>query len=183
MSEDGQAQIRVDAEAVLTAQLTMLKGYLRHLTGTAEDAEDLAQEICLEALKNPGILFRGADTGAYLRGIARHLASRHHRRIRRDAMIEEIIELAWEAHPRPLDQNSEHQALAVCLGQLPSKLRRMVLWRYDEGLNSTQIGERLSTSGDAVRMALGRARQALSQCIKQRLKRAGAAAGEESLDA
>jgi DNA-directed RNA polymerase specialized sigma24 family protein len=42
-------------------------------------------------------------------------------------------------------------------------------WRYDEGLNATQIAGRLATSSDAIRMALLRIRQALARCVERRL--------------
>jgi RNA polymerase sigma-70 factor (ECF subfamily) len=177
------------AETALSQQMVMLRGYLRHLVGP-DHAEDLAQEVCLEALKNPQILFRGADRGAYLRGIARHLASRHHRRIKRELVIEEMIDLAWEASRvgraslpatgegdagAEARSTSEQQALKACLEQMPEKTRSMIVWRYDEGQNAAQIAVRMKMSGDAIRMALARARQALSKCIRQRMAAGGAA--------
>jgi RNA polymerase sigma factor (sigma-70 family) len=173
---DGDAQISIDAERILQAQTTMLRGYLRHLVASADDAEDLAQEVCLEVLKNPQMLMRGDDCGAYLRGVARHLASRHHRRIQRDALLEEFIELAWHKPIAPEATSAGEQlALSACLEQMPEKTRNMVLWRYDDGLTSSEIATRMSTSSEAIRMALARARQALSKCIKQRLAALGGA--------
>jgi len=168
-----QARLRKDAEALLTAHLNMLRGYMRHLTTSPEDAEDLAQEVCVEALKNPQILFRGSDAGAYLRGIARHLASRHHRRKQRDAVIEEIIDLAWGAYPRAgpgqteQTEEPEQHALQRCLAKMQGRLRRMLAWRYEQNLTSNQIAEKLHMSSEAVRMALARTRQALAKCIRQ----------------
>lgn len=170
------AQISSDAERALRAQQMMLRGYLRHLVGSADDAEDLAQEVCLEVLKNPQVLLRGDDCGAYLRGIARHLASRHHRRIQRDAVLEELIDLAWQANLAPeASVEGEQRALQACLEQMPEKSRNMVLWRYDDGMNSREIAARMSTTSEAIRMALARARQALSKCVKQRLALPGGA--------
>ena len=158
-----------DAEKILAGQLPMLTGYLRHLVSSIEDAEDLAQEVCLEAIKNPEIIFRGADCGAYLRGIARHLSSKHHKRIQRTLAIEELIDLAWETPSEHIDRQTEQRALKSCMAALSEKLRSMLLWRYNENLNSTVIAERLSTTADAVRMTLARTRQSLSKCIRQRM--------------
>ncbi|HYG77962.1 MAG TPA: RNA polymerase sigma factor [Planctomycetota bacterium] len=179
-------QIQVDAERVLQSQLSMLRGYLRHLVGSSDDAEDLAQEVCLEVLKNPGILVRGDDCGAYLRGIARHLASRHHKRVQRNAVLEEFIELAWSvgrpdtsadtaAIPAEAAMDDQQRALQQCLEQMPERTRGMILMRYDDGLNSNEIGSRMSITGEAARMALARARQALAKCVKQRLAVSGGA--------
>src|SRR5947207_2498321 len=144
MSDD--ARDLSEAEAVLQAQQLMLLGYARHLVSSADDADDLAQEVCLEVLKNPLILLRGDDSGAYLRGIARHLASRHHRRIQRNAVLEELIDLAWQVNgppPQPGEEvqnlvathDGEHNALHACLQQMPEKTRGMIRMRYDDGLN------------------------------------------------
>jgi RNA polymerase sigma-70 factor, ECF subfamily len=172
MSDETQ-KLKQDAEALLTQHLPMLKGYVRHLLSSPEDADDLTQEICVEALKNPDILFRGSEPAAYLRGIARHLASRHLRRASRHALIEDFIDLAWEAPEEKPDRQQEQSALKKCLEKLPDRLRCMVLWRYDDGMNSTQIAERFNMSSDGVRMALARARQTLSKCIRQRTDAAG----------
>src|SRR5207248_1080515 len=101
-------------------------------------------EVCLAALKNPQILQRGENCGAYLRGIARHLASGHHRRIQREAILEEFIELAWQVSAAPESSEKEERALQECLEKMPEKTRNMILWRYDDGLNSSDIATRMS---------------------------------------
>jgi RNA polymerase sigma-70 factor, ECF subfamily len=164
-----QLKTQVDAEKILALQLPMLTAYLRHLVGSIDDAEDLAQEVCLEAIKNPEILIRGADCGAYLRGIARHLSSKHHKRIQRTLAIEELIDLAWETPAEPVDRQPEQRALKTCMEQLSEKLRGMILWRYNDNLNSTDIAQRLNSTAEAVRMTLARTRQSLSKCIRQRM--------------
>jgi len=182
MADEGQAYS--EAERVLQAQQCMLRGYARHLVASVEDAEDLAQEVCVEVLKNPLILLRGDDCGAYLRGIARHLASRHHRRVQRHAVLEELIELAWHVHEPENGQSadaasavsepgSEHSALQECLAKMPERTRGMIQMRYEDGMNSTEIAAKMSTSNEAIRVALARARQALARCVKQRLAIAG----------
>jgi RNA polymerase sigma-70 factor, ECF subfamily len=157
------------ASELLQHHLTMLRGYLRHLLGSAHDADDVAQDVCLTVLRDPAVLLRGADPGAYLRGIARHLASRHRRRMRRPAMLEEMVEMAWEEHAEALDAQKERRALAGCLARLTARARQLLAWRYERGLNAGQIAAELSTSSEAVRMALMRARQALARCLSERL--------------
>ena len=54
--------------AALDAELPRLRAFLRHLLPPA-DADDVAQDVCLEVLRSPGVLLRGDNPGAYLRGI------------------------------------------------------------------------------------------------------------------
>ena len=156
-----------EAEAILEEHQIMLRGYLRHLVGSSHDADDLAQNVSVSVLERPEILMRGDDPAAYLRGIARHFASRHHRRIKRDPVLEAIMEVAWQEEA-PAVSDAERNALSVCLAQLSEKLRRMIALRYEENVSSRRIGEQLRMSADAVRMALARARQALARCLKGR---------------
>jgi len=81
------------------------------------------------------------------------------------------MDVAWENEP-PADSRTEKRALAGCLDGLSVPLRQMVTWRYSDGLNSSQIAERLRMSADAVRMSLARSRQALARCLQGKLPQA-----------
>ncbi len=151
----------------LDVELPRLRAFLRHLLPPA-DADDVAQDVCLEVLRSPGVLLRGDNPGAYLRGIARHLASRHRRRYPRHQAVEELVALAYD-RIEPLDEEREQAALKACVSSLGERLRQMLDLRYHEGLNASQIGERLSLSAEGVRMALMRGRQVLSRCLAGRL--------------
>jgi RNA polymerase sigma-70 factor (ECF subfamily) len=162
-ARDETTQVRT----ALDAELPRLRAFLRHLLPPA-DADDVAQDVCVEVLRSPGVLLRGDNPGAYLRGIARHLASRHRRKYPRHQAVEEYLALTWD-HVEPEDHAQEQQALKACLEGIGQRLRQMLDLRYQEGLNATQIGERLNLSGDGVRMALMRGRQALARCLGGRL--------------
>lgn len=151
----------------LDAELPRLRAFLRHLLPPA-DADDVAQDVCLEVLRSPGLLLRGDHPGAYLRGIARHLASRHRRRYPRHQAVEEYLALTWD-QVEPEDHSREQAALKACLQGLGDRLRQMLDLRYQEGLNASEIGARLRLSADGVRMALMRGRQALARCLGGRL--------------
>lgn len=157
------------AQHILDVQLPMLRAYARHLVAATEDADDIAQEVCLEVLSHPGILLRGTDPGAYLRGIARHISCRHHRRFQRHQALEELIDFTWELAGTEPDRTREVAALRVCLGGLNERLRALIAARYQDGLQATEIAPRFQLSAEAVRMALMRGRQALARCVAQRL--------------
>lgn len=166
MSEPHQ-DTRGEAERLLDGQRAMLEGYLRHLVGSPHDADDLLQDVCVAVLEKPDLLLRGSDPGAYLRGIARHLASRHQRRIRRDPVLESVMEAAWEEPVEPAAW--ERERLRACLAQLSEKFRRLLAWRYVELSNAAEIAQRLESTPEAVRMALARTRAALGKCLRGRL--------------
>jgi RNA polymerase sigma-70 factor (ECF subfamily) len=168
--DDQAAVARNEAEAILNKHGVMLRGYLRHLLDSPHDVEDVFQEIWLSALKSPEMLLRGRDPGAYLRGIARHLASRQQRPQRRSTALEAVIETVWSTEEdTPQTDEAERRALRECLRQLSAEQHRILGWRYEDLLNAKEIGERLGRSSPAVRMALGRIRQALGRCMKIRL--------------
>ncbi len=159
-----QRQVR----ALLDQHHVMLQAYARHLLVSAQDADDVVQDLCLEVLANPGVLLRGDNPGAYLRGILRHLSGRHHRRYRRHQGIEELVEMTWDAD-EPVDTSLETRALRACLDQLGERIRRVLSLRYEEGCNASEIATRVSMQADAVRMALSRGRQTLARCLERRL--------------
>jgi RNA polymerase sigma-70 factor (ECF subfamily) len=158
------SELKARAEEILTGHSLMLRSYARHLAASPHDAEDIVQEVHLAVLTEPRALLAGADPGAYLRGMTRHLASRHARRFRRDPVLEAVMETAWE-DPAPAYDQADREALRECLGRLTDRARNMLAWRYGEGLNSRQIAGRLGASAEAVRMTLVRARQALAKCL------------------
>src|SRR4051794_215870 len=100
-----------ETEVVLNSHLPMLRGYLRHLLGSVADADDVAQDVCVAILQQPDLLLKGSQPAAYLRGIARHLAFRHQRKIHREVILEDIIDLAWDAPAVETGSNDARQAV------------------------------------------------------------------------
>jgi RNA polymerase sigma-70 factor (ECF subfamily) len=170
------------AEALLRQHSVMLRAHLRHVLRSAADADDVAQEVCLIVLGDPRILLRGDDPGAYLRGMARHLAGRHVRRAVRSRSFEALVDLHWDGPTSdepigPLEreraQQRQTRAFTHCLEKIPERMRRVLDWKYRDGQTSLQIAARLATTAEAVRMALMRTRQALARCISEQLAAGG----------
>ncbi len=149
--------------AILERHRTMLRGYLRHLLASFHDVDDVLQEMCVQVLRSPDNLKGSRDAGAYLRGMARHLVSRHCRRMKSQS-LREVAEQAWEMDGR-LERDDARAALAGCLRRLSARARQTLAWRYEDDLTSVQIGEQLGKSAEAVRMALARTRQFLARCL------------------
>jgi RNA polymerase sigma-70 factor (ECF subfamily) len=160
------------ARRVIADQMPMLSAYLRHLLTSPQDADDVMQEVCLLALEQPSVILRGDEPGAYLRGIARHLANRHHRRYRSHRTLDELVDRTWDEAESAAQDKPEQEvaALAACLKSLSARARQLLDQRYRDGLEAGRIGEQAGMSAEAVRMALMRARQALARCLNRRLE-------------
>lgn len=151
-----------------------LMAYLLHLVRDPAEAEDLYQEIAVVVLQTPALLTRKGDVFAYLRGIARHLASgRHRSQLRTSEALRRWTEWAWEADKEDDQSESERerqvQILRLCLEQVPGNVRRIVELRYHLGLDLKPIAESIGTTLTTVKSALFRVRRQLAQCIRKRM--------------
>ncbi len=142
-------------------------GVLRH----AEDARDAAQEAFLEGFRTLVRLEDPSRFGAWVSGIARHLALTARARRERQRPLE-------GAEP-PVDQGDgplmqliqieEEQGLRDtarrALDALPADLQEVLALRYEHDLSYDQIASRLSTSRDTVRGRLYRAHRKVQEEI------------------
>ena len=161
---------------VLEGHRVMLTAYLTRLVHDLHAAEDLVQEVFAEILSNPGLALRGDDFGAYLRGIARHLASRHFRKLKAGPQITECIEAAWdrpEIDTNPKDRESFlaacRAALRQCLESVPSVWQRLFELRYQMALSYEAIAAESKMNSAAVRMTMTRLRRRLADCVESKI--------------
>ena len=142
------------------------------------DAADLVQETMLRAVQGLG-RFRGR-TPSELRGWLRSIldsslsyARRHHldaarRRVDREVPIEAAGEPAGagDTPSRVLIRSEQKAAMVLALLSLTQEDRRVISWRYRDGLSFGAIGEELGVSADAARKqcdrAMGRLRLAMA---------------------
>ena len=66
------------------------------------------------------------------------------------------------------------EVLERCLGKLDGRSKKAIALRYAKGLSSPAVAEEMRLSSGAVRMLLCRVRQALRECIEQRVRKAPA---------
>jgi RNA polymerase sigma-70 factor, ECF subfamily len=155
-----------------------LASYIRRVTRTGGDADDIFQEVGLVVLRHRTGPTDLATADAWLRGVARRVLLQHHRvqaRLRR-ATSDEVLDLFDRGEQeQEADVWSERRsALAACLQELSAEDRTILTDRYAHDLDSTTIAQRLGRSPEAVRMKIMRLRQALSRSIQRRLEaRAG----------
>ena len=81
----------------------------------------------------------------------------------------DFVELAYEENPWQRTSDRQ-QALNDCVAVLPSKSKRLLALKYDEGYPLQKIAQTVDQSTAAVVKALLRLRQALSICVEKKLK-------------
>jgi RNA polymerase sigma-70 factor (ECF subfamily) len=169
-----------DQKDLLQGHRPKLMAYLLHLVRDPHDAEDLLQELTVIVLQKPDLLTRAGDVFAYLRGIARHLASgRLGAKVRSGEKLRKWTEWAWENDPddgsTEEDRVRQIEALRRCREKLPETSRRMVSLRYDHGLEVRAVAGEIGSTVGAIKVALLRIRLALARCVQSRLREEGTA--------
>ncbi|MGH9381226.1 MAG: RNA polymerase sigma factor [Thermoanaerobaculia bacterium] len=143
----------------------------RYLLGTADDAEDLAQEVFVKAYF--GLLkFAGrAQFGTWLRRIkVNHCFTRlKSRRARTHVEVDEEAvahEPALQVPPvaeRRLDVEDQRQRIAEVLESMAETLRVPLLLRDADGLSYEEIADRLEIGVSAAKMRVKRRREAFRE--------------------
>jgi RNA polymerase sigma-70 factor (ECF subfamily) len=152
----------------------MVVAYLRSLVNDAELAEDLAQETILAAYQSFDKFERGANFGAWLRGIARNKALHNRRTESRRIIIadSEIIagmESVYSAfdNPSPDSPTWLHRLERIrnCVQKLSEKLREAMVQVYENNQTIEAAAQSLQTSADALAQRLSRARSLVARCV------------------
>lgn len=144
------------AELLLRRHAGVVYRYLLGRVGSEADAEDLAQESLVKALRGLGGL---EDPGAFrgwLLGIARNESRSWLRALarRRESPLEGAGELADEASG-PADRalrRAEVESVRDAIGALPEKQRLSVILRLHDGLGFREIGKLTGSTEGAARV-------------------------------
>ena len=170
----GRAEgVRADGaalERLVRAHFAHLRGLLERLTGSAADAEDLAQE-CFLRMRRAGELPRDAERGWLVRvavNLARDHGRRRERARRRDEhAARERFERrpAEEAAEAPLERDELRRAVRRAVGELPERLRLPLVLRSFEGWEYDAIAEHLGLRPGTVRVQVMEARRALERSL------------------
>lgn len=140
------------------------------LCGHAADAQDLAQETLLQALKSAH-RFRG-DSALYtwLHGILLNLARHHRRKHARVTVTDAVPERPAESAPpgRELDQAREAGDLWAALDQISAAHREVLVLRFYEELALDDIAARLEISPGTVKSRLHYALRELREKLPPR---------------
>jgi RNA polymerase sigma-70 factor (ECF subfamily) len=148
------------------------------MTGSADVAEDLAQEALIEAWRNAHKLRDPDAQQAWLHGIARNVCRRwrraqglEHERLPRARVDWDVVCTTATNDPDDADhvERSELAALLLAgMAQLPPRTRQILHERYLGDRSNTAIAASLGMSESAVSVALHRGKQQLRQELARR---------------
>ena len=146
-----------------------LHGYLRAMTGSAADADDVFQETWMRVIRNPGS-FRGGAFNAWLWCITRHLLIDRLRRRKPVVSLDDAtaegtayLDLTPAVGPNPGEDAEAAELgklIAVAVGRLPLDQRDVFLLRTQAGLSFAEIAKMRRVP---INTALGRMHYAIQR--------------------
>jgi RNA polymerase sigma-70 factor (ECF subfamily) len=142
-------------------------------------AEDLLQDVFLQALPRMATLRDTTRFPGWLAAIARNAANDHHRHTKRQQveLNEEAIGPDSRQHSHDASRCSqartEAQAVLEAIRSLPDTYRETLILRLVEGLTGPEIAERTGLTHGSVRVNLHRGMQQLREILGQRSLPAG----------
>jgi RNA polymerase sigma-70 factor, ECF subfamily len=160
-----------DVVALVRRHQTEVWRYLRYLGASAELADDLTQETFLTLLRRPPEQRSDAETGGWLRTVARHLYVKAFRKPPlsvHDPDELEAIESAWRDFAGDDAGDAKLVRLRGCLESLSPRAREAVQLHYEERRSRREIGARFGIGEDGVKSLLRRTRTQLYECMQRR---------------
>ena len=137
--------------------------------GQFEDAEDITQDVFLNAYRKLSTLRRWDNFYAWLYSIASNRCTEFHRAKKRrvDAVFladqSENYQADMDAHTEKLRNEQIHEALA----SLPEIHRQVLVLRYMAGMRSKEIAQALRVSPNTINQRLLRARTNLKAVLNE----------------
>src|SRR5262245_46575937 len=181
-------------EELVEAYQHRLVAVLHHLLGSAEEAEDLAQEVFLRVYRSRQKYRARSKFSTWLFTIANNLALNSLRRRQRKPAVPLDVRDSGPLGPRPAEQlvrdpsgqpaqRLQQQELAaviqVALDGLNERQRMAVVLNKFEDMNYAEIAEVMDLTTKAVKSLLSRARANLRAALSAYIYMDGEAAPEE----
>jgi RNA polymerase sigma-70 factor (ECF subfamily) len=133
-------------------------------------AEDLLQDVFLQALPRLGSLRDASRFGAWLAVIARNRATDYHRQLRPSEELEENTDCeAGFGRSKADGQIEEGLFLLEVLRSLPEAYREPLILRFVEGMTGPEIAERMGIKHGSVRVNLYRGMQMLRERLEKKM--------------
>ena len=151
-----------------------LRGFVRSLVPTLEDAREVMQEVAAVLWRKFESLESVEDFRRWAFGVARFEAFNFKRARQRERLVfvDELLGLlAQEAEDEAVNQGREARALEQCLQKLPEAQRALVQTAYAPGVRIDELARASGRSAMALYKSLHRIRIALVECTRLVLAR------------
>jgi RNA polymerase sigma-70 factor (ECF subfamily) len=127
------------------------------------DADDLTQDVFLQAINKLSRLREPAKFGGWLAMIARNTATDHHRRRRPATAIDDALASSESSAHAKLQAKRALQAIRA----LPKAYREVLLMRLVEGMTGPEIAQRANLTPGSVRVNLHRGMKLLKAALQE----------------
>lgn len=170
----------VTSEQILRLTLRERIRLIAYISTIVQDrhvAEDLFQDLSVDALNKADTINDEQHLQGWLRTAARFRAIDHLRQQSRrpktfsEDLIAKLDEAWAAADPEPASDALE--ALRECLGEMSPRARRLIELHYVDGLKGHAIAVKLERTTNAVYVAMSRVHQVLRDCVRHRLRGEG----------
>jgi RNA polymerase sigma-70 factor (ECF subfamily) len=156
-----------------------LRGFVRSLVPTREDAGEVMQEVAAVLWRKFEGLSSPDDFRRWAFGVARMeaLGFRRDRARERERLVlddDVLALLADEAESAAGGLEAERDALEKCLAELPRPQRALVDAAYAPGVRIDGLAAEMGRTAMSLYKALHRIRISLADCAERRLRREGA---------
>lgn len=147
---------------------TVVWRYLRALGASAHEADDLAQETMLVAVRTAADDVEHRQ--AFLLGVARNhwLRSRRWWHRKREREIADAVDQLWLETADRDGGNELIQQLRDCLQQLQPRTQKALELHYEDGLSWPDVAARIDMKPNGIKTLAQRARQTLRTCIERK---------------
>jgi RNA polymerase sigma factor (sigma-70 family) len=165
--------------ALIARYQPAIRGFAALWSPSRDEADDIAQEVFVEAFRSVKNYDTSRDLKTWLLGITRNLTRQAWRRVSRGSDVEhwqEVLEaqasLVFEERFETRD--SRREALNECLKALPEHTHAVFTGYFIHEATSAEIAQRMQTKEGTVRALICRTRKSLRQCIERRMFTDGA---------
>jgi RNA polymerase sigma-70 factor (ECF subfamily) len=160
---------------LMTAHGEAVFGYCLRIVRIRAHAEDVVQQVFLDAYHDLDHFAGRSSPKAWLFGIARNrcldLLKRHTRHNKHVNLDEQAMLEFADSGTGPfesIDRVRLFAALEVCLQRLPPDVRATVLARFQTGATFEALSRELGASADALQLRVARALPALRRCLERK---------------
>jgi RNA polymerase sigma-70 factor (ECF subfamily) len=163
--------------ALYNAYCHQLYEYAYYLTRNEASAEEVVAEVFARLWHRRQQWNPETKIAPYLFGAVRLQVWEEQRRMRRRALLTEYfvpsgespgMSMAAPAPDKALEIADTVEPLRDALGALSGRARAAVMYRWYEGLEFSEIAERLGTTEGAIRVTISRALKALRAALRNR---------------